>query len=297
MIYDFLSTFHIEKLAVCIENIFYKISHLQLYQYITNVSILGWETWVIRYTSPPIGCYVVTALIDPKRVPSRQDHSLRSYLTTSMPKDFLWKKVIGNCFLTIRGRFPTLWYTRNICGIMILRYMFDHARTTVHLDQKLSSLPTNNCFAYHGSGNHPTIRRKGHKFSSDSPFQSGQKPKLILYDGQIISQGEIWGGSGRVFAECTIKRHTRPVADYHISRGGVSLDRNKWPLIAGPAIIKRLARDVFFWWRRSVRRLIHSRQVLEEMRRGLYSEISRTSMDSVGLGVSLSPGRCRHFFF
>ena len=27
---------------------------------------------------------------------------------------------------------------------MILRYMFDHARTTVHLDQKLSSLPTNN---------------------------------------------------------------------------------------------------------------------------------------------------------
>ena len=38
---------------------------------------------------------------------------------------------------------------------MILHYMFDHVRTTVHLDQKPSSLPTNNCFAYHGSGNHP----------------------------------------------------------------------------------------------------------------------------------------------
>ncbi len=89
------------------------------------------------------------------------------------------------------------------------------------------------------------------------------------------------GRSERVFPECTIKRRTRPVADYHVSSGGVSLDRNKWLLIAGPAIIKRLARDVFFWWRRSVRSLIHSRQVLEGMRRGLYSEISRTSVEFI----------------
>ncbi|MDL1978926.1 MAG: hypothetical protein LWX52_12660 [Deltaproteobacteria bacterium] len=33
-------------------------------------------------------------------------------------------------------------------------------------------------------------------------------------------------------------------------------------------------------------------QVLEGVRRGLYSEISRTPMDSVVLGVSLSAGRC-----
>ena len=60
------------------------------------------------------------------------------------------------------------------------------------------------------------------------------RPELVLYDGQINVKLE--NEAGGFSRKAQLKRRTRPVADYYVSRGGVLIDRNKWLFIAGPAI-------------------------------------------------------------
>ena len=66
-----------------------------------------------------------------------------------------------------------------------------------------------------------------------------------LYNDQIIVKVKFGGGSGGFFRNTRLKGILVLLQTIMSLTEGVSLDRNKWLLIAGPAIIKRLARDVF----------------------------------------------------